>query len=182
MVMRPDPLAVPRTKSMYIIMDTSRESYRVGFPGLAMADPVGPGVLRFFAIWNSLIKPFKNSNLEEKFLRSFSKGVWSEGFDFATDSGAKIVCQRAGLNWHECYNVMKVNNFTGDADLWKTEEIHQRDRMDQRGLWGVPSFAYGETSAWGQDRLKALEMAVESDLIGSNTVNSSMQQPATCKM
>ena len=52
----------------------------------------------------------------------------------------------------------------GDA-WWLPKEAENSAAMAARGLWGVPSFTYGKDwSAWGQDRLRALEMAVREDV------------------
>lgn len=175
MVMRPDPLAVPRTKSLYIIMDTSREGHRVGYPGIGMCDPVGPGTLRAFAVWHTIVAPAKDSNLEESFLRSFSINVWSNGVDFASDAGAKVVCEAAGLSWSHCLNAMGPAGL-GVRQSWQAKESVEREvEMEKRGLWGVPSFCYGSVSMWGQDRLKALEMTMLEQRSGDDYSESKEQ-------
>jgi 2-hydroxychromene-2-carboxylate isomerase len=175
MVMRQKPLAVPRKKSSYIIMDCSREGHRVGYPGIAMSDPVGPGTLRAFAIWYGIIYPLNDPNVEESFLRSFSRGVWSEGIDFATDSGARIIVENAGLNWENCAKFLSPCGGLGDRTSWEKEELKAREveMVGKRGLWGVPSFAFNDISVWGQDRMKVMEIAIEK-VNGVNNNNVTM--------
>jgi len=162
MVMRPNPLAVPRVKSMYIMMDTSREGHRVGYTGIGMCDPVGPGTIRAFAVWHSVVAPQKNVNVEESFLRSFSTHVWSNGVDFASDAGAKVVCEGAGLSWSQCLCAMKPSGL-GVRQHWQEKESSDRELCAKSGLWGVPSFTFKSASMWGQDRMKALEMTILED-------------------
>lgn len=144
-----------------------RESQQVGFPWQSFSDPVGPGTIRAFALWYHYVVP---EGKEEAFLRAFSIAVWSEAIDAATDYGMKIIVQRAGLHWSVAENILHRNNGLGD-DLWRRTERANRNEMLRLGLWGVPSFTYGQENVfWGQDRIRALEDVIVEDVCATDIV------------
>lgn len=166
MVMRPgrDKLAVPKTKQWYIMEDTIREAEKVGFPRIVMNDPLDAAALRCFAVWFGVLE-VSGLGVQEAFLRSFSHGQYCEGIDFATDRGLRVICERAGLDVGLCLNKTCPNGGLGDRGVWEAQESRNREMLDNLGLWGVPSFQYGDDfSCWGQDRMRALELAIIGDL------------------
>ena len=147
MVMR--GMQVPRTKGMYIIKDTAREARRLDVPFGKIADPVGEPVERGYAILPHAIEQGKGY----EFTASFLRGVWAEGIDAGSDSGLKTITERAGLDW-------KTAKALIGGDHWREQEAKNQAEMLTLGIWGVPSFRVGETSAWGQDRLWVIEDAL----------------------
>ena len=138
-----------------------RESNQVGFPWRSFSDPVGAATIRAFALWCNYVIPAKR---EEDFLRAFSIGVWADAIDAATDSGMKIIVERAGLNWGVAKTLLQVNNGLGNNN-WRDYESENQREMLSLGLWGVPSFTYGQDNVfWGQDRIRALEDAIVEDV------------------
>ena len=55
----------------------------------------------------------------------------------------------------------RAHSLIGNED-WRPIAEANRQEMMALGLWGVPSFRVGETSAWGQDRLWVIEDALVS--------------------
>ena len=43
---------------------------------------------------------------------------------------------------------------------WRDTAERNREALFGLGLWGVPSFAVGDTAVWGQDRLWLIEQAL----------------------
>ena len=62
---------------------------------------------------------------------------------------------RAGLDWND------AKTWINNEDWIPLVEKNKSD-LNALGLWGVPSFKYGDTIVWGQDRLWALEEAILS--------------------
>eukprot|EP00943_MAST-04B_sp_MAST-4B-sp1_P006708 g6708.t1 len=140
-----------------------RESIQVGFPWSSFSDPVGAATIRAFALWYNYVIHAKK---EEEFLRAFSISVWAESIDAATDSGMKVIVERAGLGWDVAKTHLQVNNGLGN-DNWRDYESQNQKEMLSLGLWGVPSFAYGRDNVfWGQDRIRALEDSIVEDVCG----------------
>ena len=160
-------LQVKLNKGLYIMGDAMRESYQIGFPWFAFSDPVGAGTIRAFALWYDYVVPEKK---EEDFLRSFSISVWAEAYDAATDAGMKVIIERAGLNWDIAKKYLQSNNGLGN-DRWRERENESQEEMLSLGVWGVPSFTYGQENVfWGQDRIRALEDKIVEDVSGDRNV------------
>lgn len=147
MVMR--GLPVPRAKSLYIMKDCKREATRLDLPFGRVSDPVGQPVERGLSLLPAAIKADKG----EDYILSFLKGVWSEGIDAGTDGGLSKLINRAGLSWKEMKS--HLNN-----PQWREEANMNREAMFALGLWGVPSFKFGNISTWGQDRLWVIEREI----------------------
>ncbi len=148
MVMR--GLPVPREKALYIAHDTAREAHRLGLPFGRFKDPLGAPVERGL----SILPLAEEKGLVEAYLISFLEGVWAEGIDAGTDKGLRTIADRAGLDWHD------VKSALNKTDWRKTAEAN-RAELFNLGLWGVPSFHCGDAVLWGQDRLWALEEALQ---------------------
>ncbi len=149
MVMR--GLSVPKAKRTYIVHDTKREANRYGIPFGKIADPLGGGVERCLALF-----PYaKAKGKERAYITSITSGIWSEGADVCKDSVMEELLTRAGLDWND------AKSWINNEDWIPMVEKNKSD-LEALGLWGVPSFKYGDTIVWGQDRLWALEEAILS--------------------
>jgi 2-hydroxychromene-2-carboxylate isomerase len=153
MVMR--GLPVPAEKRKYIILDAAREAYVQGVPFGRLNDPVGKPTERGLALM-----PFAEMhNLAEDYVMSFMQGVWSEGLDAGHDSHLKIIVERAGLNWTAAKDILRSQS---NEAHWRAIAEENRQALFALGLWGVPSFRYENTSAWGQDRFWVIEDALNA--------------------
>ena len=151
MVMR--GMQVPSTKSNYIARDLKREADQLGIPFGLIADPLGIGVERCYA----LVELARSQGKLNQFLESYARGVWSEGIRSETDKGLKVLVERVGLSWADARPLLADDN-------WREWAQSNQDELFSHELWGVPSFVYGETKVFGQDRLDRVEQAIASDL------------------
>ena len=157
MVMR--GMQVPRAKGFYIMRDTVREGERLGVPFGNSCDPVGRPVERGYAVLHRAIEQGKGF----EFVQSFLSGVWSEGINAGSDGGLRKLIERAGLSWSEMKPLLS-------GDHWRATAEANQQEMFQHGVWGVPSFRVGDTTAWGQDRLWVIEEALQA-VTGSENNN-----------
>ncbi len=148
MVMR--GLPVPRQKRQYIALDTAREAREHGTPFGRINDPLGRPTERGLA----LIPFAEQAGKGQAYLRSFMQGVWAEGIDAGSDRGLRRIVERAGLAWASAQVALK-------DEAWRITAEQNRQAMFALGLWGVPSFQVGDTAVWGQDRLWAIEAALQ---------------------
>ncbi|MEZ9197646.1 DsbA family protein [Shewanella sp. 10N.286.54.B9] len=148
MVMR--GLTVPKAKKMYIFHDTTREARRLNIDYGKVADPLGKGVERCYAIFEYAKKQGKAT----EYLLSYSRAVNSQGVHSQTDAGLKCIVERSGLDWQHAQSLLGQSN-------WRQWAQQNLDEMLALGLWGVPSFHYQDKhlqlSVWGQDRLARIE-------------------------
>lgn len=163
MLMRGQP--VPDTKKWYIFQDTKREASKLGLPYGFVADPLGAGVERCYALFDYA----RSSGREIDYMRSYARAVNAEGIRSETDAGLRIIVERAGLNWQ------KAKLFLTDQS-WRDWAEVNRKAMYEHGLWGVPSFRYGNVSCWGQDRLWLIEEEIRKRAEVSFTQGASVQQ------
>ena len=147
MVMR--GLPVPRIKRSYIAMDAAREAFVRGTPFGRINDPVGRPTERGM----SLIPLAERQGLGQRYVLSFLQGVWAEGIDAGSNSGLRRIAERAGLSWSDALQAL-------DNTAWRQTAEDNRTALFALGLWGVPSFAFGDTAVWGQDRLWAIQQAL----------------------
>jgi 2-hydroxychromene-2-carboxylate isomerase len=151
MVMR--GLPVPSEKRRYISLDAAREAHVQGVPFGRLNDPVGKPTERGLALM-----PFAEMhNVAEAYVMSFMKGVWSEGLDAGHDAHLKIITERAGLNWAAAKDILRSQS---NEAHWRAVAEENRQALFALGLWGVPSFRFENTSAWGQDRFWVIEDAL----------------------
>ncbi len=139
-------LPVPRSKSSYILHDCAREARRLGIPFGRICDPLGKGVERGYA----LLEHAEAQNRLPEFCSGFLRAVWSEGVNAATDRGLQTIVENAGLDWQNAKQHLS-------SDRWRDRVKINQDRLQEIGLWGVPSFRVAGQSVWGQDRLWAVE-------------------------
>lgn len=142
-------MLVPKTKKMYIFHDTKREAKKFGIPYGKVADPLGNAVMRCY----SLLDYSREESKYLPFLLSFAQAVNSEGIRAETDSGLKVIVERAGLSWQRAKQ--ELSN-----DSWKAETQQNLQEMNNQGLWGVPAIQYGDIMFWGQDRLGRIEAEI----------------------
>ncbi len=142
---------VPPVKTMYIFLDTKREARKLGLPYGFVADPLGEAVERCYA----LVDYARAEGKLRAFLLSFARAVNAEGIRGDTDAGLQRIVERCGLDWQA------ARQHLGSTD-WHTWAQANLDEMFAMGCWGVPSFRFGESHFWGQDRLGILEKAIRA--------------------
>ena len=147
MVMR--GLRVPRSKTLYIFLDAKREAEKAGIPFGFVADPLGAGVECCYQLFDYA----REQGRAVDYLLSVARGVYAEGVDISTRSGLRCVVERAGLDWAEARRQLGNTVWTE----WAQKNLED---LYQQGFWGVPAFRYGDTRAWGQDRLWLIERAI----------------------
>lgn len=147
MVMR--RMQVPRTKGFYIILDAKREATKYGIEFGLVADPLGSGVERCYA----LIEFARAAGKDVEFLESAARGVWAEGIRSDTDKGLRQLVERVGLDWQQARDVL-------EGEAWRESVQDNLAEMYGHDLWGVPSFTYGDVKVFGQDRLDCIERAI----------------------
>lgn len=151
-------LPVPKTKKFYIFHDTKREANKLGIDYGFVADPLGAGVERCYALFEYA----KQEGKATEYLLSYSRGVNAEGLMSETDKGLKIIVERAGLNWQQAKSILQDQEQCNSWQDWAQE--HQ-DELQQLGQWGVPTMQYGNTVVWGQDRIWLIEQAIRQDIL-----------------
>jgi 2-hydroxychromene-2-carboxylate isomerase len=158
-------LPVPAEKRKYISQDAAREAFVQGVPFGCLNDPLGHPTERGLALM-----PFAEMhNAAEDYVKSFMQGVWSEGLDAGTDAHLQIIVERAGLSWSAAKDIL--NSQSNDTH-WRAIAEQNRQALFSLGLWGVPSFRFENTAAWGQDRFWVIEKALH-DQFNSDTSTSS---------
>ncbi len=149
MVMR--RMLVPKSKRMYILYDVNREASALRIPFGKIADPLGKGVERCYALFE-----YANANqLGVEFLLTFAQAVWSKGICSETDAGLKQIVEKSGLIWCEAKQYLTDNR-------WKIWAQNNLLELYQHKKWGVPCFNYEDTTVFGQDRLLQIQHAITS--------------------
>lgn len=161
MVMR--RMQVPKAKRSYITLDVKREADKYGIDFGFIADPLGKGVERCYALHDFA----QAGNRGVEFLESYARGVWAEGIRSDTDPGLQQLVERVGLDWQEARSLL-------DDESWRVSVQDNLAQLYGHGLWGVPSFVYGELKVFGQDRVDCLERAIVSEIqaVGPETVDN----------
>jgi 2-hydroxychromene-2-carboxylate isomerase len=158
-------LPVPAEKRRYISLDAAREAFVQGVPFGCVNDPLGTPTERGLALM-----PFAEMhNAAEAYVMSFMQGVWAEGLDAGTDKHLKIMVERAGLNWTAAKDILKSKS---NDTHWRAIAEQNRQALFSLGLWGVPSFKFENTAAWGQDRFWVIEKALHDKFNSAQTASS----------
>ena len=146
-------LPVPKQKGLYIITDVKREAdfFQLDFGHIA--DPLGQGVERCYALFN-YVKAQGKANL---FMLNFMQAVWTKGIRSETDKGMQKIIEQTGLNWQEAKTHL-------NGQQWHTWAEDNLKSLYDIGLWGVPSFQYQDTCVFGQDKLFFIEQAIRDAL------------------
>lgn len=148
MIMR--GMKVPRAKMLYIAADMLRESERLGVAFGRIADPVGKGIERIYAVHQYA----RSEGREREYLLQTGRAVWADAIDVATDSGLRKVTGRTGLFWPEASAAIQNTD-------WRAEAEANREDMIASGSWGVPTLRMGDFVTWGQDRIWLLVRHLE---------------------
>lgn len=156
MIMR--GLPVPRNKKFYIFHDTKREANKLGIDYGFVADPLGAGVERCYVLFQYA----QQENKATEYLLSYSRGVNAEGIMSETDTGLKIIVERAGLNWQKARAILQDPE---QCNCWRDWAQEHQDELQQLGLWGVPTMRYDNTVVWGQDRIWVIEQAIRQHML-----------------
>lgn len=159
-------IPAPAIKRMYIVKDAKREANRYQIPFGKICDPLGEGVENCMALFTYAQQQGK----EKDFILAVSAGIWAQGMDVSRRGALKKLIKKAGLDWEQAQK-----HLTAD---WRPMVEANREDLEALGLWGVPSFKYGDLVIWGQDRLWALEDAILSSANG-NKSRSAMPSPGT---
>ncbi len=161
MVMR--RMQVPKTKKLYISQDVKREAKQCDIEFGLIADPLGKGVERCYALYD--YAQSKGKGIE--YLIAYAKGVWAQGIRSETDKGLQKIVESAGLSWQEARGYLQDDSWR----LWAQNNLADLYGQD---LWGVPSFIYQDVKTFGQDRLDLIERAVSNNF--QTHLNNSSQQ------
>jgi len=146
-------MLVPPRKKWYILADTKREALKLGLDYGFIADPLGEGVERCYALFEYA----KSNKREVEYLLAFARGVNAQAVPSDTDEGMKLIVENAGLDWTEAKPIMDRSVDAGDWQVWAERNYQE---MHAKGLWGVPCFEYGATTVWGQDRIDVVEQVI----------------------
>lgn len=147
MVMR--GMQVPKSKAMYIIKDAKREAKSLDIPFGKIADPLGKGVERCYALYEYAA----SKKLAVEFLLTYAESVWSKGICSETDSGLKYIIEKTGLDW------LEAKKHINDSS-WKSWAQSNLLELYQHNKWGVPSLNYENLTVFGQDRLLQIQQAI----------------------
>ncbi|UZE94595.1 DsbA family protein [Alkalimarinus alittae] len=151
MVMR--GLAVPDAKKMYIFHDTKREANKYGINYGFVADPLGAGVERCYALFDYAESEGKGV----EYLLAYARAVNAQGIRSETDKGLKKIVTSCGLDWNTAKSLLAGDSWR----LWAEQNLKD---MYNLGLWGVPSFQHKNTAVWGQDRIFVIENQIIKDM------------------
>ena len=142
--------SIPMVKQKYIYLDAVREAKRLGIEFNGFADPLGEGVInayRFFA-WA------QHQGKASEYMLACFRAIYVDNIDLTKSANVNNIIQDLGLD------VGDANAYQQQHDWQQWADINQVD-LSKLGLWGVPSFNYGDCSLWGQDRIPALEQEIK---------------------
>jgi len=146
---------------MYILHDTKREARKLGIDYGFVADPLGEGVLRCYALY-----PYaKSEGKENDYLLAYARAVNAQGIHSDTDDGLRQIIESSGLDWAKAQQILSAPDW---RESWQGWAEDNRREMVAKGQWGVPSVSYGDLTLWGQDRLVFIEKAIQQDLAQSD--------------
>jgi len=148
-------LYVPPTKKMYIFRDTCREARKLNIDYGFVADPLGDGVKRCYALFDYAQSEGKALD----YLLAYSRAVNAQGIASETDAGLQRIVERAGLSWQTAQAILARPDWD---TFWQDWAEANRQELVSYGQWGVPSFHYGDLTVWGQDRLVFIEKAIRA--------------------
>lgn len=145
-------MKVPKKKGMYIVLDTKREANSYGIEFGKIADPLGAGVERCYAVFEYA----KSLGKEVEFMKNYATAVWSQRIFSDTNQGLKKIVEISGLDWQVAQPLLN------DESWRKWADANLKELFDL-GLWGVPCFKYKDTHVFGQDKLLFIEQAIRND-------------------
>lgn len=142
---------VPKLKGLRFLLDCAEEARALGIAFGNIADPLGAGVERAYAVW-----PYaKRLGLERQWFSCAFRAAWADGVDLSTEAGLLGVARKVG----GALSGSVVQQALRD-DSWRTLVDENMREQVALGFWGVPSFVYGDAKSWGQDRLVLAERAI----------------------
>ena len=146
-------LPVPNNKKMYIFHDTKREAQKHNINYGYVADPLGKGVERCYALYAYA----QSEGKATEYLLAYAQAVNALGVRSETNSGLKKIIDRCGLDWQKALVFLDDNSWR----IWAESNLKE---MYSLGVWGVPSLKYKNTVVWGQDRVFVIEDAIADDI------------------
>ncbi|NVJ96769.1 MAG: DsbA family protein [Alphaproteobacteria bacterium] len=138
-------MKVPPTKARYILLDTAREARAEKIPFGRIVDPLGSATERAMALGFALAE----GGDDLAFFKAFTRGVWAEGIDGASEKGMATILDRSGLGASCAKEAL-------DDAIWRPMAEKNQQMLFMAGAWGVPTFRVGAETLWGQDRLWAV--------------------------
>ncbi len=150
MVMR--GLSVPSAKKMYIFHDTKREAEKYNIDYGFVADPLGAGVERCYALFEYATSKGK----AVEYMLAYARAVNAKGIRSDTDKGLQKILSSCGLDWHTAKPLLNNKQW----NVWAERNLQE---MYSYGLWGVPSCLYKNMIIWGQDRMFVIENEILKD-------------------
>ena len=143
-------MKVPPNKGKYILMDVGREARLEEVDFGNIHDPLGTATKRAMAIGFAVMQ--EGYGLD--FFQSFTRGVWAEGIDGASDQGLTRILEKAGLSskW--------LSSAISEKRCALLAEANQQE-LFASGSWGVPTFRVDGETVWGQDRMWAVMEALK---------------------
>jgi len=139
-------------KKVYIMRDFFRENNRMGLPFGRLNDPLGEPTLRALRVWPLA----QDRGREREFAWAWATLVYGQFVPAGTDEGMRRIVEEAGLCWDDAAELAN-----GDG-VPAFEGENRRILLEELKLWGVPTIRYGPLALWGQDRLWALEQAIQT--------------------
>ncbi|MDX1694350.1 MAG: DsbA family protein [Ketobacteraceae bacterium] len=158
-------IPAPKLKRTYIVHDAKREANRFDIPFGKICDPLGEGVNNCMALFTYA----RQQGKDKEFIAATSTGIWAQGMDMSQPGNLRKIIKKIGLDWNQA-----KAHLTAD---WQPMAEGNRNDLEALGLWGVPSFRYGDLVIWGQDRLWALEDAILSATSDTKKPPSAKRQP-----
>ncbi len=136
-------------KQLYLLRDAKREADRLGVPFDRVADPVGVAIERCHALFSWA----QRAGRERPLAIAIGRALWVEARDLASDRDLSRVVADAGLDWSEAKRQLS-------DPTWRDQAARNLADLEALGQWGVPTFRFGDTVAWGQDRMWIVEEAI----------------------
>lgn len=157
--------SVPGPKRLHTILDVSREAKRLGMPFGRIHDPIGDGAMRCLLVAQHAL----DVGRVREFVLIASRGIWGEAIDVASDTGLRIVCERAGLHWQDCLAAL-------EDPLMRERVDADTEALTRIGMWGVPVFVFAGQALWGQDRIEDLEVLLGDAGLARESARTSAAQ------
>lgn len=142
--------SIPPDKQKYIYLDAMREAKKLDIEFKGFTDPLGDGVInayRLFA-WAQ-----QQGKAIEYILACF-RAIYVDGIDLAIAENVDSIFENLALD------VEAAKAYQQEHDWQQWADLNQMS-LTQLNYWGVPSFSYGESSYWGQDRISSLEKEIK---------------------
>ena len=140
---------IPESKKMYIFKDAARIAHQRGLPFGKVCDPLGEGVVNVLKLFVLAEK----KECERDFIRIIYEAIWAKGFELNSNNLIKLL-NPLGFNKEEILEYLS-------REAPEKLMIH-KEEMKEAGLWGVPSFKWGEFWTWGQDRIPLLREMIKA--------------------